>query len=84
MSEKNKRSDETKLNQNTSHATMLIMTIGDTTWRMFIPTIGLTILGLIIDKQIGSTPWIMILGIVIGASLSAYLVIRQIKSINSH
>jgi hypothetical protein len=61
---------------------LLLGTIGDTTWRMFIPTIGLTVLGLLADKQFGTTPWIMTLGIILGALLAAALVRRQIKKVN--
>jgi len=48
---------------------------------MFIPTIGLTILGLVIDKQLHTTPWIMILGIVLGTLTAGLLVRRQIKEV---
>jgi hypothetical protein len=61
---------------------LLLGTIGDTTWRMFVPTIGLTVLGLLADKQFGTTPWIMTLGIILGALLAAALVRRQIKKVN--
>ncbi|HEV7951824.1 MAG TPA: AtpZ/AtpI family protein [Candidatus Saccharimonadales bacterium] len=60
---------------------LLLTTIGDTTWRMFVPTIGLTILGLLADKMLHTTPWIMILGIVAGAYLAYILVKRQIKKV---
>lgn len=65
-----------------STVVLLLGTIGDTTWRMFVPTIGLTILGLFIDKQLLTTPWIMIAGIIIGTVLAAGLVRRQIKKVN--
>ena len=60
---------------------LLLTTIGDTTWRMFVPTIGLTILGLMADKSLNTTPWIMILGIITGAYLAYVLVKRQIKKV---
>lgn len=37
--------DETPAPPSLSTVTLLLRTIGDTTWRMFIPTIGMTILG---------------------------------------
>jgi hypothetical protein len=61
---------------------LLLGTIGDTTWRMFIPTIGLTVLGLLADKQFHTTPWIMVVGIILGTLLAAALVRRQIKKVN--
>lgn len=60
---------------------LLLTTIGDTTWRMFVPTIGLTVLGLLADKWLQTTPWVMILGIVAGAYLAYVLVKRQIKRV---
>ena len=60
---------------------MLVGTIGDTTWRMFVPTIGMTILGLLVDKWLHTTPWIMIAGIAIGIWLAYLLVKRQLKKV---
>jgi hypothetical protein len=60
---------------------LLLTTIGDTTWRMFVPTIGLTILGLLADKWLHTTPWIMIVGIIAGAYIAYILVKRQIKRV---
>lgn len=65
----------------TSTVILLLTTIGDTTWRMFVPTIGLTVLGLLADKWLHTTPWIMILGIIVGAYLAYVLVKRQIKRV---
>lgn len=65
-----------------STVVLLLGTIGDTTWRMFVPTIGLTVLGLLADKQFHTTPWIMVAGIILGALLAAALVRRQIKKVN--
>jgi hypothetical protein len=65
-----------------STVVLLLGTIGDTTWRMFIPTIGLTVLGLLADKQLHTTPWIMTAGIIVGTLIAALLVRRQIKKVN--
>lgn len=62
-----------------SPVTMLMGTIGDTTWRMFVPTIGLTLLGYYLDTTINTLPWFTIIGIIVGGSLSALLVYRQLK-----
>lgn len=60
---------------------MLLGTIGDTTWRMFVPTVGFTILGLLGDKWLHTTPWIMVAGIVIGIYLAYVLVKSQVKKV---
>jgi len=66
---------------NGSTVILLLTTIADTTWRMFVPTIGLTILGLLADKALQTTPWIMVVGIILGAYLAYVLVRRQIKKV---
>jgi hypothetical protein len=65
----------------TSTVILLLTTIGDTTWRMFVPTIGLLILGLLADKWLHTKPWIMIAGLALGSYLSYVLVKRQIKRV---
>ena len=60
---------------------LLMLTIADTTWRLFVPTIGLTIVGLLLDKQMGTKPWIMIIGIVLGVAIAASLIRIQLKKV---
>lgn len=64
-----------------STVVLLLGTIADTTWRMFIPTIGLTILGLLADKALHTTPWLLTIGIVLGVLAAFVLVRRQIKDV---
>ena len=47
---------------------VILATIGDTTWRMFVPSVGFTLLGVWADGQFGLKPWLMIAGIVLGAT----------------
>lgn len=58
---------------------LMLATIADTTWRMFIPTVGLAYLGWLADKQWGTKPWLLAVGVVIGAIISAALVRRQLQ-----
>lgn len=63
-------------------AAMLVMkTMAGTTWRMFVPTIGLTLLGLWLDNVIGMKPWLTFGGIALGAVIAAMLVWLQIVTI---
>lgn len=55
--------------------------MGDTTWRMFVPTVGLTVLGLVIDNHLPTKPWITITGIIVGVIVSAWLVQRQLAAL---
>ncbi len=60
---------------------LLLVTMGDTTWRMFVPIIGLMVLGLLADQWLHTKPWIMIIGIVAGVILAALLIKRQLKRV---
>lgn len=57
----------------------LIVTMADTTWRMFIPVIGLFLAGFWLDKQLNSSPWWMICGIIVGSVLAGLLIRQQLK-----
>ena len=60
---------------------LLLSTIGDTTWRMFVPTIGLTVLGVYIDKSINTLPWCTLAGIAVGSVIAGMLIRRQLKKV---
>lgn len=62
---------------------LLLLTIADTTWRTFIPTVGFTVLGLVVDKLLGTKPWLMILGIIAGTALAVWLVRQQMKKVKN-
>ena len=61
----------------------ILATIGDTTWRMFVPSVGFTLLGVWADAQLGTKPWLMVVGIVVGCTGAALLVKKQISGIES-
>lgn len=81
MSPSRKDDDVTPTPPDRSTVILLLGTIGDTTWRMFIPTIGMTLLGLYIDKLLHTTPWIMIVTMALGVAITAYLIKDQIKRV---
>ena len=62
---------------------VLLGTIGDTTWRMFVPSVGLTLLGVWADSAFGTKPWLMISGIVLGFFGAFLLVKKQIVGLKS-
>lgn len=64
-----------------STAVLLLRDIADTTWRMFIPTIGITLLGVYADTQFDSLPWGTIAGIILGCTVTALLVRKQFKKL---
>jgi len=60
---------------------LLLLTIADTTWRLFVPIVGSTILGLVVDKWFGTKPWLMIIAMVPGVAIAVLLVRRQLKEV---
>lgn len=59
---------------------LLFATLADTTWRLFVPTVGLTLLGVWLDQRAATRPWLMIVGIIIGTLLAVALVRRQMQA----
>lgn len=62
---------------------VILATIGDTTWRMFVPSVGFTLLGVWADGRFGTKPWLMIAGIVIGVTGAVLLVKKQLSGVQS-
>jgi Putative F0F1-ATPase subunit Ca2+/Mg2+ transporter len=65
--------------QDVSTVLLLLGIAGDTTWRMFVPVIGLTALGIWGDRSFETKPWLTIVGLAIGTGLAALLVRQQLK-----
>lgn len=62
-----------------SQVIFMFGTMADTTWRMFIPIIGLTVGGVWVDRTYGTKPFVTIIGIIVGTAIAAYLVRLQFK-----
>ena len=61
--------------------TMVVLaTIGDTTWRMFVPVLGGAIIGYGIDKLVASRPVGVLAGTFIGSIIAVVLVYMQYKA----
>lgn len=63
-------------------ASTVILLLGiaaDTTWRMFVPVIGLTALGIWGDRSFMTKPWLTITGLAIGTVLATLLVRQQLR-----
>lgn len=60
---------------------LLLGDLGDTTWRMFVPTVGLLLAGVYVDGQLGSKPWGLVAGIVLGACITGFLIKQQLQKV---
>ncbi len=60
---------------------LMAKTIAGTTWRMFVPTIGFTLVGLAADYCYRTKPWLMVSGVALGFAVSFGLVWLQIAQI---
>jgi len=60
---------------------ILVVTALDTTWRMFLPTIGGTFAGIGLDKWLNIAPLATIVCIILGFTLSVVLITRQLMTI---
>jgi F0F1-type ATP synthase assembly protein I len=65
----------------TKAALLLSLTLLDTTWRIFVPTIGGTILGIVLDNMFKTAPTITIVAIIVGIALSVLLIIQQLRQV---
>lgn len=65
-----------------SAAILLLGDIANTTWRMFVPTIGLLLLGTYIDSQLGTKPIALLVGAGLGFLLAIWLIIKQVKDVS--
>lgn len=81
MSTSQNRSDGTPPPPDKSTVVLLLSTIGDTTWRMFAPTIGFTIFGIYGDNTFHVKPWLTISGVLLGGAVAGLLVRQQIKKV---
>lgn len=68
---------------NRSTAILLFSTLVDTTWRLFVPTIGLTLIGVAADNYWDTKPWITVIGIIVGTVLAFGLILQQLKKVKS-
>lgn len=58
---------------------LLLGTLADATWRMFVPTVVLALLGAYGDTKFDTAPLFTIIGGFGGFGISGYLIYRQLK-----
>lgn len=67
--------------KDTSTVLLLLGTIADTTWRMFVPIVGLMLLGLWVDSTYRTLPWATISLTILGIAIAAELIRRQLTNV---
>lgn len=76
---------DTKKHTSVSHgsrdALVIFATVADTTWRMFVPVLGLMLLGLWIDTVSATKPLWTLIGLGAGVVIAILLVSKQIKEV---
>jgi hypothetical protein len=60
----------------------IVLDLADTAWRIATPVLLFAIIGIMLDKKLGSAPWVTLVGVVIGFVGSALLVKKQLAAIN--
>lgn len=67
-----------------SPAILLLITIADTTWRMFLPTIACALVGVRLDNLFDNRlPWLTIAMTIVGSLISALLVAMQFRKLRN-
>lgn len=64
-----------------STVVLLLATMLDTTWRMFVPTLGLAALGLWADTSWSTGPLWSLTGVFTGIAIATLLVRKQFKKV---
>ncbi len=59
----------------------LLLTMADTTWRMFIPSIAIIGSALWADLEFQTKPWLTLLSVPLGLGVSILLVRQQLRGI---
>ena len=82
MSTSQNGSDETPIPPDRSTVVLLIGTIADTTWRMFIPIIGLLMVGVWVDKTYNTIPIAIVVLTSLGIVIATLLIRSQLRNLN--
>ena len=53
----------------------------DTTWRIAVPVVAFTLLGIFVDLHLGTKPWLTLLSVVLGFGAAGLLVKRQLIAV---
>ena len=83
MSESSKEPSGPQTQPDKSAVILMLGDIGDTTWRMFVPTVGLTLLGSHLDGMWSTKPWCLLAGATLGSAIAWLLIRKQLRRVNN-
>ena len=75
------KSDESPTPPEKSTVILLLRDIADVTWRLVAPFLAGILIGWLLDERAGSTPWGILVGLVIGLALSVLLIRNVYKKL---
>jgi F0F1-type ATP synthase assembly protein I len=81
MSTSSNKQDTPTTPPDQSTVILLLGTIADTTWRMFVPTLGGVGIGLWIDHMMDTAPWYGLAGLAIGIVITTVLMKKQFQKL---
>lgn len=79
MTNKNDKNTERVVPNDRAAMFSMLRSIGDTTWRMFTPPIILVPIGIWADLKWQTKPWLTIMSVIFGFTLSILLVRQQLR-----
>ncbi len=79
MADTSTSTPDSRVERSKSVTAPILFDMADTTWRLFVPTIGLLLVGRHYDGQFGTKPWLMLVGAAVGAIIAGLLVRSQLK-----
>lgn len=59
----------------------LAMDLLDTAWRIAIPVVAAAVLGIVMDRSLGTRPWMTLVASVAGLGVAGWLVKRQLAAV---
>lgn len=74
----------TKTQSGLSGPMLILATALDTTWRVFIPPIGGTFLGIWLDHTFNITPVATIVCLILGTIVSLLLIVKQLRDVQGY
>jgi hypothetical protein len=81
MSSKFDQKQERDVPQSEAGVMQLLLSMADTTWRMFTPAIILVPAGIFTDLKLHTKPWVTVVCVPLALWLSAMLVKKQLREV---